>query len=156
MLADPDYSVAPLSLQRVAQAYPLVQSRNGEIAPEDWIRYASSLIQGEEGVAASGVLVAEQKSGVIAGLCTYRACADLTHTRTLRIEHFIVLSIFDQPRVARQLALELEGLAQILHCQAIHTEVPLDAGEIAGEALAGLGHLEESRVLCKSIAGTAS
>lgn len=152
----PDYAVGPLPLQRLPQAYPLVQSRHAGLALEDWIRYASALTLEKSGDIASGILAAEQRAGFIAGLCAFRACADLAHGRVLRIEHFIVLSIFDQPRIARSLALELEVLARLLRCQAIHTEVPSEAGEVAGEALLGLGYLAESRILCKAIARAAS
>ena len=152
LFGDTEYAVAPLPLQRIAQAYPLVHSMNRGVTLEAWVEYASSLVLGEGSEAGSGILAAEQRTGFIAGLVAYRACADLAHGRTLRVVHFIVLSIFDRARIARCLAVKLDNLARALDCGALQTEVPVDEGEGAGTPLFGSDYLLESRVLRKAIA----
>lgn len=144
--------VAALPRECIAQAYPLVQNALPGLRLGDWTDYACDLIAGNRGGAPSGILAAEQRPGWLAGLCAYRGQRDLAHGRILSIEHFIVLSLFDERRIAAALGAAIEATARRHGCAAVHTQLPDAADDVALNALRGLGHRAESRLFCKAIA----
>lgn len=145
--------VALLPLKRVVQVYPLVQSALPGTLLEDWIDYASALVHAEGSSAPSGILAAERPRGCVAGLCAFQGRRDLAHGRILQVELLIVLSLFDEARIAAALASEIECTARRLGCAAIHCLLPEDGANHAQKALQAFGHRLEARVYCKAIAG---
>ncbi len=150
------YSVAPLPLDRVAQAYPLVQSSLIGTSLKEWLVFATGLILDGTEEAPSGILAAEQKKGFIAGLCTFRGRSCLAHGRVLDVDHFIVLGIFDEARIAEALAQGIEDTARSLGCAAVHTLLPPRDNGYPLAALQRLGHIAESRLYCKTFPGAAT
>ena len=147
--------VALLPLNRIAQVYPLVQSALPGTGLEDWIDYASALVLTEGSSAPSGILAAERPRGCVAGLCAFQGRRDLEHGRLLQVELLIVLSLFDEARIAAALASEIEYTARRLGCRAVHCLLPDGGADHAQRALRAFGHHLEGRVYCKAIARSA-
>ncbi|WP_119167490.1 hypothetical protein [Algihabitans albus] len=119
-------TVKSLTVDRVDQAFPLIQAIAPGITLEEWQAFAQSLLGGatDSMPAPGGILIAEDERGYIAGLVAYRVQRDLLHGPVLVAEHFIAFDFFERDRIADALARALEGLAAGHRCAAIHTVLP--------------------------------
>jgi hypothetical protein len=147
--------IAGLSREQIPQVYPLVQSALPKLRLEEWVDYALALILDGEENAPSGILVAEQPRGCAIGLCAYRSHNHLVQGKVLSIEHFIVLSLVDELRIAAALAAEVETIAQRCGCAAVHTLLPAGGAESVLHALQDLGHRVATQLYSKAIASPA-
>ncbi len=149
--------IRPLTAERIAQAFPLVQMSLPQVTLDAWCDFAAALVaQGAS--AATGIILVVGERDTIAGLCSYRVDHDLVHGRLLSAEHFLAFDLLDRRAVARALAEGLEGLARQHQCTAIHTQLPRrgDAAPDRGggllDVLSTLGHRVEYIGMCKLLA----
>jgi hypothetical protein len=140
----------PLGLDRVDQAFPLVQMLRPSLLPRDWRAYARALIEGPD----SGIVALADERGLLLGLFGWRVTDDPDHGRTLYAQDFVALDLVDPLRVSDTLADALESTARAHDCRAVHTDVAAGAGQGAQrlvERLRCLGHRMESFKLCKEL-----
>ena len=144
----------PLTAERIAQAFPLVQTSLLQVTLDAWCDFAEALVFRPNG-AAAGIIVVPGERDTIAGLSGYRVDHDLVHGRLLSVEHFLAFDLLDRRAVAHALAAGLEGLARQHRCTAIHTQLPRrgDADPERGggllDVLSTRGHRIESIGMCK-------
>lgn len=147
----------PLTAERIAQAFPLVQMSLPQVTLDAWCDFAEALVFRPNG-AAAGIIVVLDERDTIAGLCSYRVDHDLVHERLLSAEHFLAFDLLDRRAVAHALADGLEGLARQHQCTAIHTQLPRrgdadpDRGGGLLDVLSTLGHRVEYIGMCKLLA----
>ena len=147
----------PLTGERIAQAFPLVQTSLPQVTLDAWRDFAEALVSHRNG-AAAGIIAVLGERDYIAGLCSYRIGHDLVHGRLLSAEHFLAFDLLDRRAVAHALAEGIEGLARAHHCTAIHTHLPRmgDADPERGgglqDVLSTRGHRIESIGMCKLLA----
>jgi hypothetical protein len=151
-----ELSTRPLTPDRIAQAFPLIQASLPGVTAKEWCDFAAALISPDP-QAPGGLLSVVSEQGYIAGLCSYRIERDLVHGRTLCAEHFLAFGLFDREAVAQTLAARLEALARERHCRAVHINLPpggawplQTSGGLAG-LLQAQGHRVESLRLCKRL-----
>ncbi len=145
----------PLTPERVAQAFPLIQTTLPAVTLEEWRDFATPLAS-PAGQATGGVVTVISEQDFIVGLCCYRVEKNLRHGAVLMADPFLVLDLLDMKTVARALADAIESLAQEWHCTAIHTSLP--ATGVKGTEnwlvrnLRSRGHRVESLRMCKLLA----
>jgi hypothetical protein len=147
----------PLTAERIAQAFPLVQTSLPQVTLDAWCEFAEALVLRRNG-AGAGIIVVLGERDYIAGLCSYRVDHDLIHGRLLSAEHFLAFDLLDPRAVAHALAEGLEALARAHQCTAIHTQLPR-MGDADPDRRGGLmhvlstrGHRVESIGMCKLLA----
>ncbi len=151
-----ELTTEPLTIERIDQAFPLVQTSLPHILLDDWRGFARDKIRagasGSEGIQS---VIAEQN--YIAGLSIYRIETVLFHGPALIADHFMALDLFDRPAVAHALAEFLEDLGRQRGCTALHTNIPESGVRWQGsdDCLASIlrerGHTVESLLLCKTL-----
>ena len=147
----------PLTPERIAQAFPLIQTAYPVVSLEDWRDFATPLASAQ-GPADGGIITVVNEQGYIVGLCCYLDTQDLRHGAVLLANHFLILDLFDQQAVVRALADALESLARERRCTAIHTSVPETGVKRADDWLVRIlrsrGHRVESLRMCKLLANS--
>ncbi|MEE8559655.1 MAG: hypothetical protein V3S88_02975 [Alphaproteobacteria bacterium] len=149
-----EFTTQPLTRDRIAQAFPLVQAALPGVSMEDWRAFADAFVSAYP-QSASGILTVVSEQGYIAGLCTYRIERDLVHGRALTADHFMALDLFERNAVARALADRIEALARERHCAAVHTNLVPAGGQLPGvkgrliRLLQARDHRIESVRMCK-------
>ncbi len=147
----------PLAPERVAQAFPLIQTAFPAVSLEDWRDFATPLARAQ-GPADGGIITVISEQGYIVGLCCYRVAQDLRHGAVLLANHFLILDLFDQQAVVRALADAVESLARERRCTAIHTSLPETGVKGADDWLVRIlrsrGHRVESLRMCKLLANS--
>ena len=101
----------PLTPERVAQAFPLIQTALPAVTFEEWSDFATPLAS-PAGQATSGVVTVISEQGFIVGLCCYRVERNLHHGAVLMADPFVALDLLDLKAVARALADAIESLAR--------------------------------------------
>ena len=151
-----ELSTRPLTPDRVAQAFPLIQASLPGVTIKEWCDFAAALVSPDP-QAAGGLLTVVSEQGYIAGLCSYRIERDLVHGQTFCAEHFLALDLFDREAVAQTLAARIEALAREQNCSAVHINLP-SGGAWPLQTSSGLigllqaqGHRVESLRLCKRL-----
>ncbi len=115
----PKFVVAPLALDKIPLAYPLVRSLSAQVSADRWQSFAGALTAG--GGTRGGVFAAEEHfGGYLYGVCTYVVEEDLLHGLTLKVEHFVTLDFISRTSAAQSLIEGLENLARRLRCNALH------------------------------------
>lgn len=147
----------PLTPERIAQAFPLIQTAFPAVGLEDWRDFATPLASAK-GPADGGIIIAVSEQGYIVGLCCYRVARDLQHGAVLMADPFVALDLYDPQAVVRALADAVESLARERRCTAIHTS-PSGTGVKGADAwliriLRNRGHRFESLMMCKLLAGS--
>ncbi len=148
------YIVKHLSVDRVDQAYPLLQSATGDLSLEKWRSYAAtrSVPGGVIPDGGGGVVCVEKSQGYIHGLFDYRIDVDLHCGRTLVCANIVALDLFDIKPVLAILFEEMGSLAKHHRCQAVHISVPR-AGVALVPRLEDVGYSVGSVGLCKRLSG---
>ena len=150
----------PLSAERIAQAFPLIQTALPEVTLAAWRDFAAALMSGGNARGDAwegGILAVTDGRDYIAGLCSYRVVPDLVHGRLLDAGHFLAFDLLDRRPVAEALAEALEALARERGCTAVHTHLPHrngappDPDDGMSRLLAARGHRVESLGLCKRL-----
>ena len=146
-----------LTTERVAQAFPLIQTALPAVTLEEWSDFATPLAS-PAGQATSGVVTVISEQDFIVGLCCYRVEQDLRHGAVLLANHFLILDLFGQQAVGRALADAVESLARERRCTAIHTSLPETGVKGADDWLVRIlrsrGHRVESLRMCKLLANS--
>jgi hypothetical protein len=148
--------LVPLSQDRAALAYPLIQTVRPALSLEAWEEYATGILQvGADG--SGGIMTLQNPRGLIAGLFVYRIEEVPDHGRTLVAEDFVALDIIDSEVVAESLADALEQVAREHGCQAVHTSITCNGGPGSRrvvDLMRRLGHHVESFRMCKPLPAT--
>ncbi|MEX2630837.1 MAG: GNAT family N-acetyltransferase [Tistlia sp.] len=151
-----NFSIQPLTPDRVFLAYPLVRSALAEVTLAGWTAFAGALLCDEGPRPEGGILTVANESGVIVGLVAYRGRADLVEGKVLDVERLLAFELLDRQGVAGLIAEALEAEAARLGCRAIHTCLPVVEGEQRPGWLVALlqarGHHVASMSLCKRLA----
>ncbi len=146
-----------LTPERVAQAFPLIQTAFPAVSLEDWRDFATPLARAQ-GPADGGIITVVSEQGYIVGLCCYRVAQDFQHGAVLMADYFLILDLFDQNAVVRALADAVESLARERRCTAIHTSLPETGVKGTNNWLARIlrsrGHRVESLRMCKLLANS--
>jgi len=147
--------IRPLTAERIAQAFPLIQASLPQVTLEAWRDFAAALVA-QGAPAATGIILVVGERDTIGGLCSYRVERDLVHGLLLNADHFLAFDLFDRRAVAHALAAGVEALARERHCTAIHTELirtrdpaPADGGLV--DVLRTRGHRIETLGMCKPL-----
>ncbi|WP_042442343.1 hypothetical protein [Azospirillum sp. B510] len=163
---DDGFIAKPLGRRQIDQAYPLVCAIAPGLGVDQWRAFAAALLggatgsdAGRDGVPAhKGIMTVQNAQGYLHGLFSYAAEPHLRHGRTLCVDNFVVLDLFDVAGIAETLLRAMEGLARRLGCAAIHTSLPdrhLPQGSrrdpIPGCFLIE-GHRQETIRFCKDLA----
>lgn len=151
----PRFDIAPLSTDRIDQAYPIVQSVMPRMDVATWRDHARRLT-GAGAARPCGILTAEF-GGYIYGLCSYRIDSHLLHGRVLVIDDFIVSDLVNQRSVAQSLLGGIDRLAGRESCAAIQTTLPAEDGTPTDyrrwlhDELCGQGHHLDTVVMRKAL-----
>ncbi len=147
----------PLTPERVAQAFPLIQTALPSVTLEEWRDFALPLAS-PAGQATSGVVTVLSEQDFIVGLCCYRVEKNLHHGAVLMADPFLALDLLGLKAVACALADAIESLAREWHCTAIHTSLPATGVKGAENWLVrnlrSRGHRVESLRMCKLLANS--
>ncbi len=148
------YIVKHLSVDRVDQAYPLLQSASGDLTLEKWRSYAATRTApgGLIPDGGGGVISVESDQGYIHGLFDYRIDVDLHCGRTLVCANIVALDLFDIKPVLAILFEEMGSLAKHHRCQAVHVSVPQSHTALV-QSLEDVGYSVGSVGLCKRHSG---
>lgn len=149
----------PLMAGQVDQAYPIVQSFVDGLEIERWRTFAERYIGNQD--CDSGIMTI-QSGGYIHGLFSYRVEPSLAHDRTLLIDNFLVLDLFDPSGVESALVDAVDIVSRNLRCEAVHTALPAhpsysDGGQATAsqmglvERFRALGHEVECVLVCKRL-----
>ena len=152
-----EFTVKPLSAERVTQAYPLVQTNDPELGLEAWRDYALEHVRTRgDGRHSHGILIAENEGGFIVGLVAYHDAIDLHHGPVLVAEHLLAFDLLDRNLIVKRLTAELERIAGDHGYKAIHTTLPEAAPSRGGHWLRNFlearGHHVEGMSMCKPLA----
>lgn len=142
----------PLPVDKVAQAFALVQAVRPDLTLEAWRAFATPRAGACNGTG--GILILENEQDCIVGLFSYRVDEDLRHGATLVVDTFIALDIVDPEKVIRALAAAMERQAEHVGCRAIHVSIPEHRPNCGGRMVRLLleqGHHVESLSLCKPL-----
>ncbi len=147
--------IRPLTAERIAQAFPLIQASLPQVTLEAWHDFAAALVA-QGAPAATGIILVVGERDTIGGLCSYRVERDLVHGLLLNADHFLALDLLDRRAVAHALAAGVEELARQRHCTAIHTNLirPPDTAPAGGglvDVLCTRGHRIETLGMCKPL-----
>ena len=151
-------SVQSLSQDDAQQAYPLVKTLCPEATEERWVGFVKSCHERCRDARAAGVMIAKDERGYMVGLYSYVVEEDLTHGRTLEVDHFIAADFVGRGRVPASLRLAMDKQAAALDCQALHVNLnsPMGLGDCYNSTLVcGFredGHAVEGLRLCKRYA----
>ncbi|PWC83423.1 hypothetical protein TSH100_20625 [Azospirillum sp. TSH100] len=129
---DDGFIAKPLGRRQIDQAYPLVCAIAPGLGVGQWRAFAAAVLDGatmggseKDGSPASrGIMTVQNAQGYLHGLFSYAAEPHLLHGRTLCVDNFVVLDLFDVAGVAEALLRAMEGVARRLGCAAIHTTLP--------------------------------
>ncbi|MDX1711778.1 MAG: hypothetical protein R3316_11650 [Rhodovibrionaceae bacterium] len=146
-------TVAPLSHDQIAQAFPLVRQSEPDLPLERWQDFAETLLE-DRGQRPKGIMAVMSEQDYILGLFTYRIESDLRHERILSAENFCAMDIIDPKAVASALAEGLEDLAERHGCGAIHTTISPSMSyqdHWLARMFEGIGHEAESVRFCKTL-----
>ncbi|CAO3351868.1 hypothetical protein [Azospirillum melinis] len=139
---DDGFIAKPLGRRQIDQAYPLVCAMAPGLGVDQWRAFAAAVLdsatlgdsaEGAAGDGAAGkgrppasrgIMTVQNTQGYLHGLFSYTAEPHLLHGRTLCVDNFVVLDLFDVAGVAEALLQAMEGLARRLGCAAIHTTLP--------------------------------
>ena len=153
---EPGYEVVPLRPQQVDQAFPLVSTIAPELGREQWSAFARGMLDAT-GDPPRGIVSLQNRRGYITGLFTWAVEPHLRHGRTLTVANFVVLDLFNPDAAADQLIREMETIARLNGCTAIHTELPEAYSNLAESAHLVLsrfrdeGHLLGTLHFCKEL-----
>jgi hypothetical protein len=147
----------PLTPERVAQAFPLIQIAFPALSLEDWRDFAAPLASAP-GQADGGIITVVSEQGYIVGLCCYRVAQDFQHGAVFMTDLFLIFDLCGQKAVVHALTDAVESLARERRCTAIHTSLPETGVKGADNWLVRIlrsrGHRVESLRMCKLLASS--
>lgn len=111
----------PLAFHRINQAYPVVRAVRPGLGPDEWRRVAGRYAT--ENVVNSpsgrGAVAVENPNGYIVGLFCYAACDHLRHKKSLSIEWFISLDLFNSSEIIEIMLQKISDLAHQMGCDEV-------------------------------------
>lgn len=157
---DGGFTAKPLGMRQIDQAYPLVRAIAPDLPVERWRSFATARI----GASATpgmptGIMTVQSDRGYIHGLFIYAERDDLRHGKTLSVDNFIVLDLFNVADAASSLIQSMETLAKALGCVAIQASLPecYAQGGTTDGFMAGFfrdaGHHVDGVRFCKALPG---
>ncbi len=117
-----DFVLAPLSVSRILQAYPLVREVAPDVSVEAWRAYAETVLRPRRR-DGRGIVAAYSENEYLRGLFVYRIIPDMQGGRVLMLECFVVGSLFVPHAVASALLSGAENVACEHGCSAIRAEL---------------------------------
>ena len=147
--------VRSLMASQFRQAFPLIRLVVPHFTLENWLCYAKALCRGDSG--AGGILSAQGEDGYIYGLVCYRVATAPQLSRTLVVEHFIALDLFDGSAAIRALINAVDRIARDQHCTQVRLTLPqarIELGKIDDSihgSFHGAGYEVDSVTLCKHL-----
>lgn len=147
--------VRPLMASQFRQAFPLIRLMVPHLTLDSWVCYAEALCRGDSG--AGGIVSAQGEDGYIYGLVCYRVAPSPQLGRTLVVEHFVALDLFDGSAAIRALIDAIERIARDRHCARVHLTLPharTELGRIDGSlhgSFREAGYEVDSVTLCKRL-----
>lgn len=147
-----DLRLVPLTSASIARAYPLIQIALPRMMQEEWQNRAEAILS-QDDPGRLGIQTLQDPRGLIVGLFVYRVLETGDHGPTLFVDTFVAVDIVAAGRVADRLAREMERLARMLGCHAVHTAVACEGkrGDGIISLLSALGHYPETTQLCKPL-----
>jgi hypothetical protein len=130
-----ELSVQPLSVERLAEAYPLIRSAT-HVSQERWVEFGRELLEG-----AGGVLAVTAADKCLHGVAAYRPSRNLRHEQCLDVEVIVAFDLRGDDRVREALLRELDRIAGDLHCGAVNFTVAAKSAEPSSPARSGLERL---------------
>jgi len=153
-------SIGPLPRGLAAQALPLVRSLRPDLTLEEWQSYLDLVDTGSkdgEEPALSGVMAVRDHGGYLHGLFTYTVAEDIIHGRALQAENVLAVDLLGRDDAARLMVEEMERLAVLHRCGAVHVTVaddratpPRSVSSLMGRLLA-TGHVVDGIRLCRPV-----
>ena len=110
----PQFSLAPLKPEQVAEAYPLVRMALPQLELDAWQGYAAAVAS-----AGGGVLTLLAPNGAIHALAAYRTVPSLHHGRALVVDLFVAFELSRKAPARTALVEGLHQLAEGLDCRAV-------------------------------------
>ena len=151
------YLPRPMAPADVDQAFALVQLIAPNVTLDRWRNHFAEVC----GLDAKppprkGMEVLEGPGGYFHGLFAYHPAADLTLGRTLRVEDFVVLALFDRLAAARAMTRRMEQIARELECRAVTVHYPPDhprhgSDQDLRQFLLAQGHMPWFQGYCKTL-----
>src|SRR4051812_34787259 len=111
------FAAQRLRPERADAAYPLARIAAPALSVERWRGLVASL-DGDGVPAGMGILLAEDQSRYIYGLCTFHACLDLRQGEQVLNAELVVPDLIDPRPVAGVLLAAIRGLAEAHDCRA--------------------------------------
>ncbi len=134
------FVIGPLPASRFRQAFSLIRLTAPRLALESWLRYAEALCRPDGG--GGGIVSAEDEDGYIYGMFCYEVASDPQPSRTLVVEHFIALGLFDRSATTRALIDAVEHIARDRQCVQVLLALPgarIELGKIGDSLHSSLG-----------------
>ncbi|MDP6342610.1 MAG: hypothetical protein QF578_23030 [Alphaproteobacteria bacterium] len=134
------FLVRPLRPDQVLQAYPLVRALDSALTPEQWQDHVEKAAASLKGGEAGDVMTLQTASGYIHALFVYRVLEDITHGRTLEVDHIIVFDLPGQSTAFEAIVRIMEQVARERDCPVLNIQLPQPeaAGGPPGDRLADL------------------
>ncbi len=104
---------------RVDQAYPLVRTALPDLSLEHWRGFLEDHLRQE----ASGVVVVENRSGIMYACAAFRARQDLRHGRCLDVDPLVVMDLVGAATVAKTLDESLLAFARRFDCSGLRIQL---------------------------------
>ena len=149
-------TVQAITLDRVAEAFPIASLGVSGLTPELWQNFASLRIKQSEPIEG-GILTARDGRDSIIGLASYLMIANVDCAPALFVDHFIAIAIFEKQRKQAQQALleALYGVAREHRCGSVDIHLQSRSAAQADSEFLGLlrrtGHRETGVTLTKAL-----
>ena len=111
--------VQPLAAEQIHQAYPLLALFDAELRQEQWIDYASKLLDEANGSRAHSILTVQTPDGYIYGLSVSWLRPDLQRGSVLEIDNFAVIDMAHGRTIASLLLKALEEFGRASGCSCV-------------------------------------
>ncbi len=153
----PGLRLLPLTPQKVAQAYALIQLVAPDVSLAAWRKFARQRMSGAC-ASSGGVHTIQNAHGTILGLASYCADDGWNNVRTFTVDHLVVVATTERQQDAVLSALldALETIAVNYGCSAIQFKLAASGSAIldrhARWLLEAAGHSERYVLLAKALA----
>lgn len=114
-----NYTIRPLTPERIDEAFPVVAILDPGITPDEWCGYAETLLEPSDSRHGNGIITVQDPQGNIIGFSVYRIRPDLKRGRILDIENFAVVNLIGPQHAASALLKALEDLARDTQCECL-------------------------------------
>ena len=113
------FTVADLSREELASAWPLVRTVAPEADLDQWESFAAGLLD-----RGGGIIAVSGEDEVILGVATYEAADKLRLGRVLQVEVLVTFELTRRAPVRLVLCNALDRIAPLLGCKAVAVTAP--------------------------------